>query len=62
MKYFIEFELPDNETVLENIKVDCVNWSIWGYNGSAKAKPLVHCKDCKHSSATNGGFFLQATL
>ena len=41
MKYIIEFELPDNETVLKEIKTDKVNWSIWGYSGQAKAKPIL---------------------
>lgn len=41
MKYIIEFELPDNETVLKDIKTDRVNWSIWGYSGQAKAKPAL---------------------
>lgn len=41
MKYTIDFELPDNETVLKEIKTNRVNWSIWGYNGQAKAKPIL---------------------
>ena len=52
MRYTIEFELPDNETVRENIKHDGVSWAIWGYSGSAKAKPAEPdtyewCRDCK---------------
>ena len=52
MRYMIEFELPDNETVRENIKHDEVSWAIWGYSGSAKAKnaePDTYewCTDCK---------------
>ena len=38
MKYTIEFELPDNETVTEEIKTTFVKWSVWGYSGFAKAK------------------------
>ena len=38
MKYTIEFELPDNDTVLEEIKTASVEWSVWGYSGTAKVK------------------------
>lgn len=47
MKYIIEFELPDNETVLKEIKTDRVNWSIWGYSGQAKAKPILIEQEAK---------------
>ncbi len=40
MKYRIEFELPDNDTVLRNIKTADVGWAVWGYNGYTKAKPV----------------------
>lgn len=39
MKYVIEFDLPDNETVLHNIKTAWVGWNVWGYSGNAYAKP-----------------------
>ena len=39
MKYVIEFDLPDNDTVLNNMKTALVGWNIWGYSGSAHAKP-----------------------
>ena len=39
MKYVIEFDLPDNDTVLNNIKTAWVGWNVWGYSGSAQAKP-----------------------
>ena len=40
MKYMIEFELPDNETVLEKIKYSFVKWELWGYTGYCIAKPI----------------------
>ena len=36
----IEFELPDNDTVLREIKTADVAWGIWGYSGCTKAKPV----------------------
>ena len=39
MKYKIEFELPDNETVLKNIGHSYVEWRVWGYSGLAIAEP-----------------------
>ena len=39
MKYVIEFDLPDNDTVLNNIKTAWVGWNVWGYSGTAHAKP-----------------------
>ena len=39
MKYVIEFDLPDNDTVLHNIKTAWVGWNVWGYSGNAHAKP-----------------------
>ena len=39
MKYVIEFDLPDNDTVLNNIKTAWVGWNVWGYSGIAHAKP-----------------------
>lgn len=53
MKYIIEFELPDNETVLKEIKTDKVNWSIWGYSGQAKAQPILKEQESK-STPTAG--------
>lgn len=40
MKYKIEFELPDNDTVLSEIKTAFVEWAVWGYSGLALAKPV----------------------
>lgn len=42
MKYIIEFELPDNDTVLNNIGSAIVQWSVWGYSGWTHAKPVRH--------------------
>lgn len=39
MKYMIEFELPDNDTVLNEIKTADVRWQVWGYSGYTRAKP-----------------------
>ena len=39
MKYVIEFDLPDNDTVLNNIKTAWVGWNVWGYSGITHAKP-----------------------
>lgn len=47
MKYKIEFELPDNETVLSEIKTAFVEWAIWGYSGLARAKPVKEKKKTK---------------
>lgn len=41
MRYKIEFELPDNDTVLKEIKQASVGWTIWGYSGLAKAVPSI---------------------
>lgn len=51
MIYTIEFELPDNETVIKNIKTARVSWSVWGYSGVTHAQPVdkdtnVPVKDC----------------
>ena len=63
MIYTIEFELPDNETVIKNIKTARVSWGVWGYSGVTHAQPvdkdtnvtctdtqpdLIRCADCKH--------------
>lgn len=39
MKYTIEIDLPDNETVKRQIKYCPVHWQIWGYCGDTIAKP-----------------------
>lgn len=41
MRYKIEFELPDNDTVLKEIKHASVGWQIWGYSGIAKPVPSI---------------------
>ena len=38
MKYTIEIELPDNDTVRQTIKTDEFEWFWHGYHGRAKAK------------------------
>lgn len=40
MKYKIEFELPNNETIQKEIGGAYVRWGIWGYSGIAKAEPI----------------------
>lgn len=54
MKYTIEFELPDNETVLQGIKNEYVKWAVWGYSGLSKAKPVSKKKQ-KEQEAQIGG-------
>lgn len=44
MKYYIEFELPDNDVVLERIEHEWVKWGVWGYSGYAYAKPVAYEK------------------
>ena len=54
MRYMIEFELPDNDTILQEIKNTYVPWAVWGYSGICRATPsvdvgpVVRCRDCKH--------------
>ena len=38
MKYTIEFELPDNDTIL-NERIIMVEWAYSGYSGICHAKP-----------------------
>lgn len=61
MKYTIEFELPDNETVKKQIKYCPVHWQIWGYCGDTIAKlkvedtadiPQMDCDTCRHYKLT----------
>lgn len=40
MKYKIEFDFPDNEIVITEIKTEPVKWSVWGYSGYALATPV----------------------
>lgn len=40
MKYAIEFDLPNNKTIENELPGAYVSWSIWGYAGVAKAKPV----------------------
>jgi len=51
MKYVIEFDLPDNDTVMNNIKTAWVGWTVWGYSGIAHAKP----KQPEHKKGTDSG-------
>lgn len=69
MKYIIEFELPDNETVKKQIKYCPVHWQIWGYRGDTIAKPKAeniydtlqaeriktfdYCGTCNHKRCDN---------
>ena len=51
MKYIIEIDLPDNETIKRVISKCPVHWQIWGYCGDTIAKPsidIVRCGECKH--------------
>ena len=54
MKYIIEFELPDNDTIKEKIKTAFVRWSVWGYSGFTNAKPMspVQPQDIARDIAT----------
>lgn len=36
MRYKIEFDLPDNDTVLECIGSAYASWGVWGYSGYAR--------------------------
>ena len=42
MRYTIEFELPDNETVLDRVQAIPIQWGFLGFGGQAKAKPSTH--------------------
>ena len=53
MKYIIEIDLPDNETIKRVISKCPVHWQIWGYCGDTIAKPsidIVRCKECRYFS------------
>ena len=54
MKYMIEFELPDNDTVLREIKTADVAWGIWGYRGYTKAKPAQRWIPCSERLPRQG--------
>ena len=45
-KYFIEFELPDNDVVLNEAEHSYVSWGIWGFSGMTFPRKFVRCKDC----------------
>lgn len=62
MKYRIEFELPDNDTVLRNIKTADVGWAIWGYNGYTKAKPVQEWIPCEERLPEKDTCFYLATI
>ena len=53
MKYKIEFDLPDNETVVTEIKTEPVKWSVWGYSGYAFATPVKGKKSKRQMEADN---------
>lgn len=40
MKYTIEFELPNNKTIEDELQGPYVSWVVWGHAGVAKAKPV----------------------
>lgn len=44
MKYTIEFELPDNQTIEDEIQGAYVSWAVWGHAGITKAKPVEEPK------------------
>lgn len=48
MKYMIEFELPDNEIILQEIKNEYVKWAVWGYSGLSRAIPVLVKKQKEH--------------
>lgn len=51
MRYKIDFELPDNETIQKEIKKTLVQWNFHGYSGTCFAEPepeeFEWCHDCK---------------
>ena len=48
-KYFIEFELPDNDVVLNEAEHSYVSWRIWGFSGRTFPRKFVRCKDCQYA-------------
>lgn len=62
MKYAIEFELPDNETVQESVKRDRVHWMLWGYGDWAKAKPVEELKRGKWEMVRDNSSFILALV
>ena len=44
MKYTIEFELPNNITIEDELQGIYVSWAVWGHGGVAKAKPVEEQK------------------
>ena len=53
MKYRIEFELPDNDTVIKNIEHANIYWCVWGYSGYTHIINSKSCKDCKGEEKKN---------
>lgn len=58
MKYMIEFELPDNDTVRNEIETADVAWGIWGYRGCTKAKPVQRWIPCAENEPPKRGNYL----
>ena len=56
MKYTIEFELPNNKTIEDELQGSYVSWSIWGYAGVAKAKPVEEPKKGRWKRNDNGTY------
>lgn len=56
MKCIIEFELPDNDTVLKDIKVEPVHWTYHGYSGYCKAKQKAERKKGKWKNYIEDGY------
>ena len=55
MRYIIEIDLPDNETIKRVIDKCPVYWQIWGYYGDTIATPIPEaCKSCSNHPS-NGG-------
>lgn len=44
-RYKIEFELPDNETVINEIIGQDVYWMVWGFGGHAKAERATDVRE-----------------
>ena len=53
MKYKIEFELPDNDTVQREVKRTWVHWQIWGYSGVCYAEPAERTAKVEHVDLKN---------
>ena len=48
MRYMIEFELPDNDNIFQEIKNAYVSWAVWGYSGICRATPSIDVAKVRH--------------